>query len=141
MSEQTGKDRAVVFQSLEKESFDQYPVWSFAENMQDYVPVLAFSPLPEDRSPLFVKARLKPARGPELEGYVVYQAVLYAIGIFVNGQEFTFNRRLLSRAGESSANLFRAMGTKPFELFPLEFVTDFSFADGEKLAGVFDFTE
>jgi len=130
-----------VFRNLEKESFDNCPVWSFAENMQDYRPVLAPSPLPGDRGPLFIKAKFEAANGTSLEGYVVHQGIVYAVGIFVNGREFTFNRRLSDLAEPTLTALFVALDTEPFELFPLTFTTEFCLANGERVGGVFNFIE
>jgi hypothetical protein len=99
------------------------------------------SPLPVTRGTLFIKAVLYPAHGPTLEGYVVGLRSVYAIGIFVGDVEVGFNRQLGDLVQQESSRLFAALGTASFELFPLEFTTEFHFPDEGNVAGLFTIDE
>ena len=122
---------------LNRRLFDQYPVWAWTDDEQGYIPIVQPSPLPLDRGPLLIRAKLFPANGPVLDGYVIGLGSVYAIGIFARDTDYVFNRRLGALSGKVASELFAAIGIEPFDLFPLRFVTDFQFAEGVRLEGSF----
>ena len=96
------------------------------------------SPLPSDRGSLsFNERRCTLLKGPRLDGYVIGLGSVYALGIFVGDTEIVFNRRLGDLSRKAASNLFTVLEIEPFELFPLKFVTDFHFADGTPIQGLF----
>ena len=50
--------------------------------------------LPDDIGTLFVRAQIVPKVGPVLDGYVITAGGVYAVGVFMWGSEFTFNKNL-----------------------------------------------
>lgn len=122
---------------LTTKCFELHPVWAWTEDEQSYVPVEETSPLPSDRGPLLIKAKLYPANGPELHGYVIGLGAIYAIGVLVNDGEYVFNSRLSGLAPKVASRLFAALNTAPCDLFPLRYETDFTFANESRLKGVF----
>lgn len=123
---------------LSGKCFELHPVWAWTEDEQGYISVEETEPLPVDRGPLFVKAKLYPARGPELAGYVLGLGSVYAVGVLVGDGEYVFNKRLGGLVAEVAGRLFAALKAGPLDLFPLRFETQFSFSNGEKLNGVFN---
>jgi hypothetical protein len=122
---------------LNKKCFEQRPVWTWTDDEQGFIPVEVHSSLPLDRGTLLIAAKLYPAKGPVLHGYVISQGTVYAVGIFADNSEYVFNRRMGSLTKEVSAQLFTALQTAPFELFPLEFRTEFGFAEQGNVEGIF----
>lgn len=122
---------------LNKKLFDQHPVLACADDEDSYVPIAEHSPLPSDRGPLLIKARLFPANGPVLDGYVIGVGSVYALGIFAGETDFVFNRQMGAECGKVASGLFTTLGIEPFDLFPLRFTTEFRFADGATVEGSF----
>jgi hypothetical protein len=123
---------------LSKRLFDQYPVLAWTDDEEGYVPKAEHSPLPSDCGPLLVKARLFPKNGPSLDGYVIGLESVYAIGIFGESTDYVFNSRVFSMKNKIETELFKALKTEPFELFPLRFTTEFSLLNGTALEGWFN---
>lgn len=122
---------------LSKKLFDQHPVLAWSDDEEGYVPIEEHSPLPSDCGPLLVKARLFPKNGPSLDGYVIGLESVYAIGIFDESTDYVFNSRVSSMKNKIESDLFKALGTEPFELFPLRFTTEFRLQNGSALEGWF----
>ncbi len=122
---------------LNRKLFDQYPVLAWADDEDGYVPVAEHSPLPLDRGPLLIKARLLPSNGPALDGYVIGLGSVYALGIFAGDTDFVFNRQMGAECGKVASGLFATLGIQPLDIFPLRFTTEFHFANGETIGGSF----
>jgi hypothetical protein len=122
---------------LSKRLFDQHPVLAWADDGEGYVAIAEHSRLPLDCGPLLVKARLFPKNGPVLNGYVIGLESVYAIGIFDESTNYVFNSRLGSMKNKMESDLFKGLGTEPFELFPLRFTTEFRLQNGAALEGWF----
>jgi hypothetical protein len=126
-----------IIKGVTKASLDQHPVWAWTDDEDGYAEIAATSPLPSDRGPLLIKAKLIPSQGPSLDGYVVGLGSVYAVGIFVDDKEFVFNRRLERLSQGVADRLATAIRINPFQLFPLRYVTDFTFSDGSPVRGDF----
>lgn len=127
----------IPVENLNKKCFEQHPVWTWTDDEQGFVPVEVNSSLPLDRGTLLIASKLYPPNGPVLDGYVISQGSVYAVGIFADNSEYVFNRRMGSLAKQVTAQLFTALHTAPFDLFPLEFRTDFGFPGQGNIEGVF----
>lgn len=126
---------------LTPERFQEYPVWAWAEDFyeEDLVcPVIETEPLPNDRDALFIKADFWTLTGRHFEGYVVAGIEVYCVALFAGSRKFVFNVRPGDLAGQMLQELRQAIMDEQAKIFPLQYRTNFRFADGKRVEGIFD---
>ena len=126
---------------LTPERFQEYPVWSWTEDFdeEDLVyPVVETEPLPGGLSALFIKADFWTPTGRHFEGYVVAHIEVYCVDLFVGSRKFVFNVRLGDLAEQVLQELRQAIMDEQAQIFPLQYRTNFRFANGERVEGIFD---
>ena len=117
------------------EQFLKYPVWTWNESRDGYVPVLQTSPLPDDEDTLFMLSTFVRENGLCLPGYVVGIDSFYAFGVFVDGKSYRFNVRLPSEAAATKQALADQLELPVSEVFPLAFRSEFGFLDSPPISG------
>jgi len=126
---------------LTPERFQEYPVWAWTEDFdeEDLVsPVMETDPLPNDRGTLFTKAGFWTPTGRHFEGCVVADIEVYYVELFVGSRQFGFNVRLHDHAEQALQELRQTIMDEQAQIFPLQYRTNFLFANGERVEGIFD---
>ena len=126
---------------LTPERFQEYPVWAWAEDFYEedlLCPVIEMDPLPNDRDALFIKADFWTPTGRHFEGYVVAHIEVYCVELFVGSRKFGFNVRLQDLAEQELQELRQTIMDDQAQIFPLQYRTNFRFANGERVEGIFD---
>ena len=122
----------VSFEDLTPAHFEEYPVWGrFGENDDLFTPLIETDPIPLEAAAEFIKADFSTPSGFQFEGLVITSAA-FAIGLFVNGAKFLFNRYLPEMAHEDLKKLQLAVGEE-IQVFPLEYRTNFRMEGDEDL--------
>jgi len=93
-------------------------------------PVLKLDPLPV-KAHLLIAVAFEGADGTRLPGYVFAP---HAFGIYVDDQEFCFNRKLAGVSAREAARLGAALKADSDRLFPLRYATLLRAADGAEIA-------
>jgi hypothetical protein len=126
---------------LTPERFQEYPVWAWTEDFdeEDLVsPVVETEPLPSGLSALFIKADFWAPTKLHFDGYVVADIEIYCVDLFVGSRRFGFNVRLRDLAEQALQKLRQTIMDEHAQIFPLRYKTNFRFANGEHVEGIFD---
>jgi hypothetical protein len=126
---------------LTLERFQEYPVWTWTDDFyeEDLVcPVVDTEPLPNDRGTLFIKADFWTPTGQHFDGCVNMHVEVYCVELFVGSRQFGFNVRLQDLAEEDLQELRQVIMDEHVQIFPLRYRTNFQFANGERVEGIFD---
>lgn len=121
---------------LNCDSFSMYPVWCWTADNEHYQPVLNYSPLPEDRGNLFIKAKLISADGESFNGSIIGYESYHALSIFHEGQEYTLNLRSKHLLNMGLGRLWKGLNREIENFFPITFKTNLLYESGKKVEGV-----
>jgi len=124
--------------TLSPAMLDECPVWTWNESNDGIVPVRDWNPLPEDLSPMYIKAHFVAADGTEFEGYLIGSDTYYAFGIFVGDAGYGFNLNLVDWFAEELEKICRQLGREHIELFPVAYHSELHFEGEPPLAGYID---
>ncbi len=125
-------------ESLNQGHFNKCSVWAFDDSGDFYQPIEISDSLPTDLGPLLIRAELVTPGGVALNGYIVFDFGVYAIGIFLQDREFIFNLNTPGLNREDLRNLRLLLESEDdFVVFPLAYTTEHSTEDGVRLAGTF----
>jgi len=155
-------DTFEMIETLSRAALERHPVWTHYDKPEDrdvilgwgvprqaldeeiaryefcgpqpLYPVLEFDPLPP-KDHLIVGATFALANGTTLTGYLLEP---HAFGLFVENQEFCFNRSLASLSDRTAGRLAAALGERPDELFPMRYTTGVRASDGRTIEGEID---
>ncbi len=106
--------------SLSLEEFEKYPVWTWDDEHEGYLPISANQPSPEDYEILIIKAQFE-TNGYNFEGYLVRDISIYAFGVYVEEKLFPMNLKLQALAQENLKEIFNLLKCKPFQFFPIRY--------------------
>ncbi len=120
--------------TLTKDHFDRHPVWAWDDGMEGHVPAEPFDPLPDEVT-LFIRARFVAASGERLRGYLIGSESFYAVGLFVEGQEFVLNLNLPELAEADALKISQLLDIPNLELFPMRYEDDVDFKRSPVLRG------
>jgi hypothetical protein len=127
----------VRIEDLGQAHFEQYPVWGrYGESDELFTPVLKTDPIPRSAAAEFIKADFYTPSGLHFAGFVVTDQA-FAIGLFVDRAEFSFNRFLPDQAHKTLRELQLAIG-KDVQVFPPAYRTNFRIEGKDLIAGTFD---
>jgi hypothetical protein len=119
---------------LSRSEFERFPIWTWDDAMEGYHPILGDGDLPDEYGTLFIRATFTLPSGKMLPGYLVGLDSFYAFGIFIGENEFFFNLNLPDMANSSILEISRESGGEP--VLPLQYKTDFHWADQPPISGV-----
>jgi len=152
-------DTFEMIETLTREALQKHPVWTHYEESEDrnvilgwgvgvktvddeiaryefcgpqpLYPVLQIDPLPR-RPHLIVAVTFDTACEIALPGYLLEP---HAFGIFIDDQEFCFNRNLIGLSARTAAKLGSTLGEDPERLFPLRYAAGLRAGDGRAIRG------
>ena len=133
--------RTMSIRHFSEELFERHPVWKWDAATEGHEPVDDYDPLPDDQGHLFVMASFEAPNGQRLSGYLVGYDFHHAFGLLVGDEAQTFNCHLPEFYEASFAKIFAALGTEPFDVWPLRYESEFGFAGSPPLKGVFELEE
>ncbi len=123
---------------LTEKLFAEHPVWRWNDSRDALTPVARHVPLPEGDD-LWVRSRFVAPNEDELSGYIV--ANVYGVegfSLFVHGKDCMFGEYIQHDLAANLAFIRKAFANPDWELFPLNYSTDFHFEGKPNLSGVFE---
>ncbi len=123
---------------LTKHDFDRCPVWYWDDDLDGYLPVLSYDPLPDDRGNLRVRAVFVAESGERFHGYLIGIVKPFAFELFWGEEAFGFNLNLPDLARGEVSRLRVAVGSSELRLFPVRYYDDVGFVDSPRLSGVIE---
>jgi hypothetical protein len=124
-------------ESLTASDFARYPVWVWDDGKDKQCPIDDVEIDPAQYDTLFIRATFS-THGHKLKGYLIGDGEsFYAFGIFVDGEELIFNLNLPDLMAEEQAKLYRFLGGRAVELFPLRYESDVRLKGIPSVAGEF----
>lgn len=132
------KSNKIKRQLLTLEDFEQFPIWTWDDGNEYYIPVLEDHPASESFQGLFIKAYFTAPNGYIFNGYLVGDnPYFHANGLFIEERNLGFNINLSGLIPNTLAKIFKLLKRKPFPLFPLRYSTSVRLRDGEDISGEF----
>jgi hypothetical protein len=116
-------------------SLDEHAVWTWDDDEYHLIPVTD----PDDawRETLFIQSRMKCWNGVVLDGYIIASGLsVYAIGVFLDGDNLTFNCTVPDLTAADEARLAETIGIKGLSPFPIEYRAGVIIR-GDRLSGEF----
>lgn len=122
-------------EELTPESFRFCPIWSWSDNKEKHLPFLGEQKISKEGETLFIKADLITGNGVNFEGYIVGRGSFHALFVLHNNNYCPIS--LTSpQARELGLNmLWKSLGRKIDNFFPIGYSTGLLYDTGEKIAG------
>lgn len=121
-------------QSITLADLHDFPVWTWDDEEDGYVPVDDVGLDLEQYYTLFVRVTFRTG-DRHFDGYVVYSGTVYAFSLFVGNRKFVFNVNLPELIKSDLPHFYRAAGGQEFSLFPLHYESGVFFKGGESIQG------
>jgi len=120
-----------------RNDFETYPVWTWDDQNEGYLPISEAEPSPGDYWGLFIKAHFQTSKGFSFEGFLVGDEFFHAFGLFVKDELIVINFNLLDELDEDLKKIYELLKCEPFDLFPLRYESSVRFKGGKKISGLF----
>lgn len=119
---------------LSRKHFEQYPIWTWDEEMEYLEPVDEAEPSIKDYNDLFIRAVFT-TNGYSFNGYLMGGETFYGFALFIKGKEIGFNFNLPKLIEESCQKIFRLLNCKPFRFFPIAYSSNVSLKEKKTISG------
>lgn len=123
---------------LSANDFKQYPVWTWDDGNEGYLPIADVEPSWDEYGTYFIKATFK-THGYVFDGYLVGNETFFAFGIFINNHETGFNLNMPDFVDKTLDEIFKLLKCKPFQFFPVQYESSVRFKDWGPIAGTLTF--
>ena len=124
---------------LTRKDFEQYPVWTWDDKNEGYLPISETEPSPENYWGLFIKARFDTPDGYSFDGFLVGDKTFHAFGLFIHEDDIMFNINLPDLNELALLRLKKLLKINSLKLFPIRYKSIISFKDGSEISGTLNF--
>lgn len=121
-----------------KSSFDKHPVWVWDDDMDAEIPLSDMEPSKNEFGAFFIKCQFEVSKH-SFEGYLIGNNSCYAIGLFLENEEFILNKNTPDLNEKTLKKICKILQCDPFPLYPIFYKSDVRFKEGGEISGVPDF--
>lgn len=116
------------------EDFEEYPIWTWDDAHESYLPISERDPSIEDYDILFIKSKFE-TNGYSFDGYLTGDISFYAFGIFIDGKLFSMNLGLHSLVRQRLNEIFLVLRCEPFDFFPVYYYSPIHLKERKEISG------